>query len=101
MVRDPDFVKQAVQLADDGVDLLGQVARIHRAGYCDEARDGSSRRSVAQGCRDVEYTCTGSSLEVCRYQPVEMMSLSGRVIECDDVRVADLRLFTEHFVGRS
>jgi hypothetical protein len=29
MAGDTDLVKQAVQLADDGRDLLGEVARVH------------------------------------------------------------------------
>ncbi len=33
MVRDPDLVKQAVQLANNGIDLLGEIARIHADGH--------------------------------------------------------------------
>ena len=33
MVRDPDLIKQAVQLANNGIDLLGEVARIHADGH--------------------------------------------------------------------
>lgn len=36
MARDPDIVKQAVQLADDGRDLLGQVARVHDCSACQQ-----------------------------------------------------------------
>lgn len=47
MVRDPDLVKEPVQLADDGVDLLGQVAGVHVAGWV------RGRRRMAVGGRRV------------------------------------------------
>jgi hypothetical protein len=47
MVRDPDLVKEPMQLADDGVDLLGQVAGVHVAGCV------GGRRRMAEGGRRV------------------------------------------------
>jgi hypothetical protein len=34
MAGDPDLVEEAVQLADDGRDLLGEVARVHGGDCC-------------------------------------------------------------------
>jgi len=70
MVRDPDFVEQAVQLADYCVDLLGQVAGIHLADSLGRWRGGSSRltpgdsnvgrgRKVSKRCRGVQISGDG------------------------------------------
>jgi hypothetical protein len=34
MARDSDLIEEAVELADDGGDLLGQVAGVHDCGTC-------------------------------------------------------------------
>lgn len=47
MVRDPDLVKESMQLANDGVDLLGQVAGVHVAGWV------RGRRRMVDGGRRV------------------------------------------------
>lgn len=44
MAGDANLIEQAVQLSDDGGDLLGQVARVHR-----DCRASRQRRSSCQG----------------------------------------------------
>jgi hypothetical protein len=38
MAGDSDLVEQAMELADDGGDLLGQVAGVHDVGACQQWR---------------------------------------------------------------
>jgi hypothetical protein len=61
MAGDTDLVKEAVQLADDGGDLLGEVARVHgerrpASGVYNRACTVSARGDVAGDLCAVVYS---------------------------------------------